>query len=120
LTYIDRLNVDWPEFVLSEIHNWTNFYRKWLEAGHLHVLRYEALLSDVRQPLLHILTFLGQPKRDELLDCAIREPNGQFKRPTKLYPIDPFAMKVNGSSLRTHVESHRIAVYELLERHLHT
>lgn len=123
------------------MQNWTRFYLDWLtvapvgrtsvgaagdrpgagdgvEPAQLLIVRYEELLQELRRPLVRLLRFLHRQPTAAMLDCAVRAPDGLFKRPPKLYPIDPFAIRLNGTSLRRLVEEQRKRVYRLLQQRL--
>ena len=83
-------NAHWDWYVEAKSNSWAYLLHTWLSHTHhpTHVIQYEALVSNTKQELDKVLTFLEVAVDNQTLDCAI--DNGNFKRTNHLN-FDPFS-----------------------------
>ena len=70
-------------FVSDKLKIWRNLNLDWLEnssPGHLLVLSYSQLETDLRSQLLRMTEFLNLNTTEEVLNCTINLKEGVFRR----------------------------------------
>lgn len=76
----EKFNLLWAEFVEQDITVWKDFHQFWINAKiPVHIVRYEDIVSNPKQPLLKLLEFiLNVPsiegtQVEEFLNIAVKE-----------------------------------------------
>lgn len=82
------------------------------------VIRFEELLSNTDKILYQLIKFLNLKPNSNLINCALENKLGIYKRISQLLPFDPFSQIVVNSSLRQIVEKKRKAVYKIVDDYL--
>ncbi|KPJ12439.1 WSCD family member AGAP003962 [Papilio machaon] len=84
----------WYPYVSTQLRDWEYFHNLWLTKfpGPVYIVFYEALLSDTRNTLQGILSFLNITVTEDDMNCALSNKEGLYKRKKKYKDFDPFTL----------------------------
>ena len=108
-------NSKWDWYVEYKGMAWALLLHTWLSQNStstpLHIVQYENLLADLRGELVKILEFLDYEVPKQILDCAVKNSAGRFKRSHHLN-FDPYTQE-NKAAVNRYIRQ----ASTLLERH---
>ncbi len=84
--------------------SWAYFIHTWLAQNDTEILlvQYEKLVSNLKEELQRILTFLNFNPQETTLECALQEKQGIYKRSSHLN-FDPYSRE-NLDNINRYIE----------------